>query len=417
MTLTIGRCTLLGDPYDMVMSGDDLSFTADAESTTLAQYQAVCQQMRGMIANRDENAFPIVWSEDPALDGFYTDFAVEIEPSTMALVNGFGRVRVRCRRVGASATPRIEVVGQSFVRTNSHALTPTSAVLNCIPTGISGVTVESDIGAVFAATAAATSSASETGVMTMFTANAQATVKSGRYSLNTTPADRYDGSAVIELSFDNGSTHVRLVGTQLAPQLLGNTYYRWRVGNGFFRIGPNVSGSSGFRMSTYNGGSWEDTDIVIIDGIAGDLAMQDGVPSIVINSPNKCVLSVSYGEITMMVTVVRGLRLAFVSFASAGTTYKWGARSSAAEAGTAITGGLRRTSNDANGNRWVFCVPVAATSDTVNGLHYQTTATTSGVIGVGVEHNGSAATGTDTATVLRDSFYLPALMDERVVIR
>jgi hypothetical protein len=321
--------------------------------------------------------------------------------------------QIRCRRVGAASYPRIEVVAQSFVRTNSHALSPTSGFL-----AATVAADDSDLFSVFTSTPT-NAVVTATGNIDQHVAGPQATLKSGRYSLRGSPADRYDGSAVIEVSYDDGSTYLPLVGAQLPPSVLpagAGELDHWRIGNGLFRIG--FDGSGFHAMSVFNGSTWESSSFRIIDGTNGALFVEGSViPAVLTNSPNRCTISLTYGAVVATVTVVRGLRMSFWTFATPGTTYKWGAQTPTAEAATAITGGLRRTSNDANGNRWVYLCPVAATSDTVNGKHYQTTATATGSLGIGLEFDGSTSTGNDTVTVLRDSYYLPALVDERIVTR
>jgi hypothetical protein len=64
---------------------------------------------------------------------------------------------------------------------------------------------------------------------------------------------------------------------------------------------------------------------------------------------------------------------------------------------TAITAGIRATSNDASGNRFLLAIPVGTTNDLVTGGVRLTTAATRALVGIGSEVGGSGASGSFTA--------------------
>jgi len=125
MTMTIGRATINDDPAGGTFRarGDEVSFRFDLAASSVAQYQALMQQLRGMDGNDDSSTWPFTWSEDATFDGYYTDVRVEIEPAEVALTTGSAQASLRMRRVsGGFAQPRIEVTTTMATRTNSHAI-------------------------------------------------------------------------------------------------------------------------------------------------------------------------------------------------------------------------------------------------------------------------------------------------------
>jgi hypothetical protein len=75
------------------------------------------------------------------------------------------------------------------------------------------------------------------------------------------------------------------------------------------------------------------------------------------------------------VTIRRGSRWVQVLITSA-IVDTWGIKRASNEAATAITAGIRATSNDASGNRFLLAIPVGTTNDLVTGGVRLTTAAT-----------------------------------------
>jgi len=86
-------------------------------------------------------------------------------------------------------------------------------------------------------------------------------------------------------------------------------------------------------------------------------------------------------------------------------------------AGTNVTGGIRVTSNDANGNRVVMAMAAAHTTDTATTSIQNTSTATSGNFGLGVELGGSSAAAGNQAAQLVDQYFGAVSWRQRVVNR
>ena len=130
-TLTIGRFSMSDGPSAIRHDGDflELELQIDAATTsTPAEAKVLRQQLLGMVDNPDESAFPLTFSDDSDLDGFYTVLSVQCEPFEMFLNNGTMGVSVSLRRVANGyQNPTIETTVVSRLATNSHGVLSTTA--------------------------------------------------------------------------------------------------------------------------------------------------------------------------------------------------------------------------------------------------------------------------------------------------
>jgi hypothetical protein len=94
-------------------------------------------------------------------------------------------------------------------------------------------------------------------------------------------------------------------------------------------------------------------------------------------------------------------------------TSGWRMQFATATASTSITGGIRRTSNNAAGNRELIASATNASADTTNGS-LTTTSITQETFGVGCEVAGSSATGQNTAANQMEEWF--AAISERAVV-
>ena len=137
------------------------------------------------------------------------------------------------------------------------------------------------------------------------------------------------------------------------------------------------------------------------------------------NSPEQVSIAVPGsrgGE--MVYSLQRFARLATCSWSSpTATQVGVGLGLAHTAAGTNITGGIRATSNDVNGNRMVFGVDAAKTTNTTITGVINTTPATSGTLFIGCELDGSSATTKNTAADLVDQFIGQAVWRQRVVAR
>jgi hypothetical protein len=409
------------------MSGDVLTFRAELVVASLAEYQGVCAQLRGMVGNRDENAFPLTSSVDPSLDGFYNEVEVDISPMPAQFVYSLPWAQVRCRRVLRSNRPAVELTGGTVVRTNSHGITAPAGVLVAVPVVTTIPPWEADFVERFTATAAGTEiktddRAGGTFPVQQYTATSPVALNAGRFFVP--PSYFYAAAPTIEVDYGDG-TYRPMVGAQISGVLSGSSRL-WRLNNGTIRVRAGAIGGAaenGFEFEVFDGTNkvWEALDSFLVTNAGTALNVtQNGsfyaMPVVLENTSNRVSIAFYMQARTVTVTMRRGSRVLEVGCSSPATV-QWGLKSSAVAAATAITGGIRRTSNDGSGNRWVYLAPNANTTDLVNGGIYTTTGVTSIMLGVGAEFDGSGATAPNTATDLRDTFYGASYITQRVVVR
>jgi hypothetical protein len=203
----------------------------------------------------------------------------------------------------------------------------------------------------------------------------------------------------------------------------------WEICNGLLRVTPLAN--SKLQIELYNGSAWEETKSVQITSggspttnyFSGSSAWGD--VSILRNSP-ECVsirLVPSYvggsafSGAHIDLTLQRGRYFLDVFiYSDIGTgSVTFGLGMTTAEAATAITGGIRATSNDAAGNRYVIAVSQAATNSLAQGTVHITAAAAAVNAMVGFELDGSGSAAPNTAQNIVDEWHYP--FEERMAPR
>lgn len=380
MTMTLGRAAIDDDPdgSSLRFRGDEVSFEFNLGASSVAEYQAITQQLRGMANNADETVFPFTWSEDPTLDGYYKNVQVDVEPSPVALTTGTAIAKVRMERVeGGAARPRLEVTTTSVVRTNSHSIVAPSPLLLFAPGG----TIDFDPSE-YTVTAFGTLDVAAPEDLTAY--EASSTLGSKSYRLGVPAGSHYSAAATIEA--DYGGTFYPLVG-QHAPADFNEA--NWRIGNGIVRLSPSWSASDKtykLLVESWNGTAWAGTEFLAVDGVAAGVYPLFGsslsgpltyaAARIVRNSPETCIIRFDFSTLVTFVTVSRGVPFVVVHVTTVGqnTNMGWNVTAPGAPAATTFTGGARASANDSNGRRWLISCPSALSGGTAP---YVTSATTS----------------------------------------
>lgn len=170
----------------------------------------------------------------------------------------------------------------------------------------------------------------------------------------------------------------------------------WELSNGLVKVVPaNVGiGNSDLAVSAYTGGAWQaKTWTLRLNG--NHLGAPRSV-TLLRNQLEQVVVRVLYastapGRTTLDITLRRGSRFAelYVRTAVSGTL---AFRLAVAEAGTAGTGYVRATANDAAGNQYVVGSAQAFTNDLVNGgLSKAATITLDAFVGVAAAGSGAVS--------------------------
>ena len=418
MSFTIGRASLPVDPSSARWSGDQLTITGWISPTTANDTNhayALRQQLLGLVNNPDEQVFPCTFSVDPNWDGYYYVNSVNVagDPGLME-IQGRMPYSIQLTRLAGYGRPLMEVVALSAVRTNTFGIAAPISVLVSSVTSAAGYFLDTDFVGTLGVSGSNIQQPEGGGFVVPWLKAAPSAVAAGSYFV--APASYYNGACMFEVLY--GSTYRPVVGVQ-TPQAVGGN---WRLSNGLVRCFP--TGTTNIQVEVWNGAAWESATFAatISAGastvpLTGDATAGYYTPLVVRNAPDSVSIRLRNGVSAYTLSISRGSRLVTLSWAVQGATADLGMKAGSAAAATAITGGIRRTADDANGNRFVICSQGAFTSDLVNGGLYLTAAAASGAIGFGLEYDGTVAAPPNRATDLRDQFFGPSSTRHAVIVR
>jgi hypothetical protein len=427
MSMTLGR-TVIDDPDDVKVSGDSLTLTVEMNASSAAEMKAKRQQLSGLVGNRDEEAFPLTWTDDSTFDGFYRVTGLSIPSSIVMLTTGYvPPAQISLTRVGGYANPWFELTTQSVVRTNGHGITTPSTIIATGPaqpvSSDNVVDLYPDLGS---ATTSPIRNTSDGYELRCFRDPAPQSLTSVRFVAR--PEWFYKGAATLEVQYGT-STWYPVVGTQLydhgATTPGGSPISAWRLSNGIVRMtsttGFSSSATGTFEVWDNGAGAWETQPAFGFSGQGGPGNVGPRAiikaPVVVRNGPEQVIVRVQSSRLSETWSIQRGAHFVTCDLydpAAAGGS-KIGLTG---VAGTAITGGVRETSNNATGNRMVFaCVAgaIARSADTANTAVQPSSAATSQTFMVGVELAGSGAATGNAAADLVDQFVGAVAWRQRIV--
>jgi hypothetical protein len=411
MSMTLGRFASTEDPEagSLRQRGDELEFSSVIVGTSLADMQARIQQLRGLVDNPDEPVVPFTWSEDANFDGFYTDLDVEVSdvPAMYAAWNV--PFLVRMRRVGGYSAPQFEWIVQQMLRTNSHGIT---VVAGSYPGGqyaVPSSAVELNTGG----SAYAYSRTSADGALTVMSANRLVgSTLFAAYFLP--PASRYLGMCQLEVSY--GGTYYPVMGSQIPASAT------WRLSNGLVRV--SLTGAT-IAVSPYDGSQWDASATFQMGATsAAQTITSISTPRIIRNTPELVVLrlsaatsvGLSSGSQTIDISIFAGTRHVEVAYYSTAQA-DWYVEPTSSTASTALTGGLRATSTDADGNRFLLAGPAAQTNNLATGrLKLSSTANAFNFM-IGHEVNSAGPTTQDGAQEVVNKYFQPIGSRQTIVVR
>jgi hypothetical protein len=426
--LTIGR---VFDTYDVDVVDATFSttvrITGDAylNHLPLADRAKAAAAMRDRIAQlvtADETTVPVTWTEDPAVDGYYRPLSAECQFTAASLNDGVLTWSVELEPVGAGALPQHEVSATYAHVTNS--LGASLATINTAAVLLMNACPDDSYDAWNGYTAAAGQDrTAETGVLATWdlTPSSGAAIPlTALHRFSCVPSVAYVGACSIRGTYA-GLADQLCLGT-MNPAAEGLT-----ISNGLVRA-RIVSGA--LRIEVWDSGAWVATTVTdwVITGTAGagSILNVDAAPVAIVvrNTPEAATVRLLAGPSTtatalgrtwLDIGVQRGSRV--VNFAArSDVAATWDVRASLPLAGTSINGGARETANDANGNRLV----IVAAGDTRNLVQLGVSNTVASKVfnfGIGVELNGSTATGNDQAQKVAYEFFIGRSETQRVVRR
>lgn len=383
--ITYGRAQILKGPAAPSWSGDVLTMRQQIMPATLVEAKAVADQLLGLMDNPDEPVIPMTCEAHPELNGFYVPVGVEVQADRTYRTSRLMHASVGLRRLANGFTnPTVETYVMSRLATNAHGIVSTTdhatAALSDFDDllmdyrGLSGLLGTDEVITTHDGLPLTVKKFANTNV-------------AGYYSQFARADGYYDaGACKIEYSYD-GSTWFAAVNRNIPNGAA------WRMSNGFIRIGttgPLPEANVVFEVADsgqYRGAAG---NVTAVRG-SFDLGGYEG-PFILRNSPEMAIVKVhAFSGTYITYTIWSGGTIATVSFTSTSATGFLLEAVTPDGTGTAVTGGINKTSNDANGNRLTLLSRSAVTAITASpwGITL-TTPATSGVFSIGVNLNGGA---------------------------
>lgn len=429
--LVIGRVGSALDvdaPQVLGVSGDRMKVGGWLEAGSLADAKVLRDQVLGLWGDRDEPIKPVTYASDTTLNGFYEVLGVQVDDVLGQSETVGGRKwSADLRRVPGWQAPLIESKLVGALRSNSHSIVTGSSVpFLAVPSACGdgfnpGGTGSLTMGSRTSATG---------GLHFAYGANSLLYDTIAGYYL--APGDFYDGSPLIEVSTDSGSTWRAVSG-----RLMRNTPDAVRISNGLIRFTMTTAGALFTKCEVYNGSAWEDVedggspavDVTPYLTYAGatHTAFPSAKQSIVVEQAHSAVATVKLtwnlatpAAVDVYLTLRRGDRMGrFVVMSQDGVlSTKWGmqwARDLLVTTAS-LTGGSRLSGNDANGNRWVMATPAAFTNDSsgATNSYYRDTDNIAWSFAFGVELDGSGSSGQNTAQNIAYQYF--AAQQEQVFV-
>jgi hypothetical protein len=406
MTLTIGRASGL-QLNEIATSGDSLSLSGFIVAASENEFKARRQQLLGLVDNDDEDVFPLTYTLDSTLDGYYRVSGVDVSPFT-TIHNGTGQFRLNLRRVPGYRVPLLEVVHTAVQLEGTVGLHS--------PNGVAAYPQGAAVG---------TSSpnyvrATESGTVWISNYGGEETIS---FSCVVPAADHYDGAAAVETLI--GGVWYPMVGQQSFDTSAGN----WRLNNGAFRFTVNASGQMSYDV--WNGSAWEagstsfrfQYNAVTLTAVTSARVLRNDPTTATIRMQFATSLTtVTTQMFTVDISLRRGLRHVDIVRTTGGAnldTFALQAITATASTSMLTNRYIRQTSNDGSGNRFVIGGSLAGTLDLVNGRYTYTIGSTPAdqPMMIGVELDGSAAVIPSTADWMVEAHSMQVASQQRVQVR
>ncbi len=421
MTLKLGRVGTdisLYDPATWQRNGNSVSLSGDLGIgvSSVTDCVTLTEQLLGLVNNSDEPVVACAWTQEAWFDGYYVVESVNVDAMVTSLNHGKFPYSIQLRKVADGASPTIDVTLLGAVRTNGNGIVSAQQTV-WAPYDMANGYAAGSINQQFNTTAQ--TRLSETGTLAWVVNTGVTAVTNTFASFDVSASDYYDGTCTVR----SGTTLRRVIGARM-KRLPTN----WEISNGLIRITPGAS-TAQLQTEMWDGTAWEDAKSYKfnVNSATADTfstATGWGDVSIVRNSPECATIRLvaaipggAAGFYTVDVTVQRGRYWCDVVFRNvAGAVTGLGISRSTAEAATSLAnGGIRATSNDAAGNRYLLACSQATTTDLTQG-HVRATGSSAYVnLMIGYELNGSTSVSPNTAPLIFNEWYYP--IEERMVPR
>ncbi len=397
---TLGRAGLAtasgGDGLELYcdmfeVEGDEIKCGGKIKGDSSSDLRALVAQIQGYGPdNTDEPVVPVTWAVDPNVDGFYRVQSTRVgsEMSGRLSTSATGLAwswTASLLRVAGMQAPINELQVGGTVRTNAHTI----AIGSTFPL------VGAPVGAYEATTgfATATTLTGAEGAVPVWYQSSPTTYAVAPSWLVST-ANAAKGAARLEVSYDSGTSWRIVTGRQML-----NLPTYWRVSNSLVRVTATTTASkTELSVEHHDGSQWETAKVWQLTSDTSYTALALAPTSVTCfkNATDEVRVQVGAGttsRVTLDVRLRRGSRVVECLFTHP-TLTALGVRRGTNEAGAALstTCGLRASADDAGGNKYVVCTPLAlaGTETTIGAIRV-----TSGSFpfGIGLAVGGTVGTG------------------------
>ncbi len=414
MAISIGRVGMttptLNDPTSLNLDGDQIAMSGLMQSTSVAQAIVLRDQIRGLANNVDEPVVPILFpSGYETYEGLYRIDTASASVPAGDGARGIVRWQLTATRVGSYQAPFVESRVVVAVLSNAHGVTATNARGEV---GAPGVNL--------------TEYSPQSGSLGLSTTDIITGADGAVFVASYDPSAMTNGTGVVRYTttlpvWYYGGCRITAAGDIVVGRQCVDSPTSWSMTNGLVRI--SASSTVGyFDIEWYDGSQWDTVKTFVMTELVAAVDCS-GFHHLTIlrNGPEACTIRLGVNNgggytATADVTIRRGSRWVLVTITDV-IQRKWGVKRGAVEAATALTGGIRATSNDAAGNRYLLAIPVATTNDLVNGKVNPTNVAYRTLVGIGCEVAGSSASGNFTAQLQLYRFLGQAFEVARVVGR
>ncbi len=412
MTLTVGRCGVdvtLPEPRMCDLQGNTLRLGGFLEASSLADVLVLRQQLQGLVDSPDEPVVPISWTIDTTINGFYRVLSISVIPGHFAAFEVPAQAAFvwegEFERIAGFGSPQIETIATFPVLTNGSGVTGAE---------ISAVTAQdlwypaavTEISHVYGA--AVTRDTADGDVYQVVGANQPPSSDTVRWSI--AAADYYDAAC----SFQVGTSFRTFIGRQVEYSTLSSALDDWRIQNSLVRVSWDTSDDT-MVVQHYDGTTWETAKKykLWLGGVGNNRVDALVAVRVLVNTSERVTVRIALTStddqgtlINCDLTVLRGERMVRITFTSPNVV-TWGIARDTSEAGTdtsavapfSSAAGLRATSNDAGGNRYVIASSAVGGIVTENTIGAVDTAASvaAALFMISTEIAGSGAAAWDTA--------------------
>lgn len=427
--MSVFRIGRLFSDYDVditsaSLSGNRMSVSGDViltGSSKVDQGKAIREQILAMQDNVDEPFVAVQWSQDTTFNGFYRVRSIGCDIGQMHLVEGYLPWSADLDRVTAGQSPPLESVASWQLRTNNRSVTsgtfstqaiwqwgapgavfdlgPTSGSVSGLLTGLSGpLTLATGFGTAYI-TAGVTVPAN------------------GTMGWSVDPASYYDAACTV--TTDYGTATDQLVFGRRA-----DTTTNWMVSNGMVRFFVEPANET-LTVEHWKSGAWRQANATNYRFQWAGTTIDYQTMTVLRNSPEcvvvrlGCRIASTLMRVYVDLMLLRGSAMVYGYMAIPSGITGWsysgtlGIQTTASVAATAVTGGFRATTADANSLQYVLVTGAPACTDTLATGRTVTTAASS-TLSFGISVVGAWAPDAATAAL---EFFAQRSEVTRVVAR